>query len=539
MQNASSYPETGILPDEHLVDASLRGDREAFGTLVARYQRLLCSLAYSATGSLSESEDLAQETFVEAWRQLPTLREPAKLRPWLCSILRHKIGRLRRAQHREPVRLAEGLDQAEDLPSSDLPTESHAIANEEQALMWRALERVPELYREPLVLYYRENRSIEHVAVALDLTEDTVKQRLSRGRKLLQDHVLGLVEGALSRSTPGRLFTVGVLAVLPDLTAPVTVTGVGAATAKGGMLAKTTGIAPLVAGLSGAISAALTLRANLDQARTPTERRAVVKITAVFFFGALAWLFLVGLLRWAAVRWPESSLPLAALSQAIILGFIAGFPLLLQRTMQRMRQLRSAERSRHPELFQDPRDQVGSVAGEFRSRWTLLGIPLVHLRFAAPDAGQPPVMAWIAGGDRAYGLLMAWGGIAVAPISLGAVSFGLITLGTVSFGLYAVGTASVGLIAIGCMAVGVHARGWLSALGWDTAQSGGFSLAQWAAEGPVAFAAHANDPRAREIFTSLGSESSHSAFLLVISLLTIIPITLYARAVRRRMGRQA
>lgn len=59
--------------------------------------------------------------------------------------------------------------------------------------MWSALERAPELYREPLVLCYREHRSVEHVAAALDLTEDAVKQRLARGRKILQERVLWFV----------------------------------------------------------------------------------------------------------------------------------------------------------------------------------------------------------------------------------------------------------------------------------------------------------------------------------------------------------
>ena len=72
--------------DADLVAESRTGDREAFGRIVERYQTLIASLAYCATGDLSRSEDLAQETFVSAWKQLPELREPAKLRPWLCSI---------------------------------------------------------------------------------------------------------------------------------------------------------------------------------------------------------------------------------------------------------------------------------------------------------------------------------------------------------------------------------------------------------------------------------------------------------------------
>ena len=212
---------TEPIMDADLVAGSLSGDREAFGRIVERYQRLLCSLAFSATGNLTESEDLAQEVFIEAWHHLSSLREPEKLRGWLCGILRHKIHRLRRSAGREPDQLAEGAQVAEDLPSSEEPVLELTMGREEQAILWRALEQVPTVYREPLILYYREHRSVEHVAASLDLSEDAVKQRLARGRKLLQESVLAFVEGALSRSTPGRVFTVGVLAALPALAPPV------------------------------------------------------------------------------------------------------------------------------------------------------------------------------------------------------------------------------------------------------------------------------------------------------------------------------
>src|SRR6187402_2992031 len=209
-----------ITTDAELVAATLAGNRQAYGRIVERYQRLLCSLAFSATGGIAQSEDLAQETFIDAWRQLAELREPEKLRPWLCGILRFKVSRLRRADGREPVRHADPLDEAAEIASADEAVPDQAVHQEEQALMWSALERVPEIYREPLVLYYREHRSVEHVAVALDLTEDAVKQRLARGRKILQEQVLAFVEGALARSTPGKLFTVSVLAMLPAILTP-------------------------------------------------------------------------------------------------------------------------------------------------------------------------------------------------------------------------------------------------------------------------------------------------------------------------------
>ena len=79
--------------DADLVAESLNGNQDAFRQIVERYQTLLCSLAYCATGSVGQSEDLAQETFVAAWKQLPELREPSKLRSWLCAILRFRVGK--------------------------------------------------------------------------------------------------------------------------------------------------------------------------------------------------------------------------------------------------------------------------------------------------------------------------------------------------------------------------------------------------------------------------------------------------------------
>ena len=88
--------------DAGLVAESLAGNHDAFRQIVERYQTLICSLAYCATGSVSQSEDLAQETFVIAWKDLAALREPAKLRSWLCAIVRFRISHQFRRQGWEP-----------------------------------------------------------------------------------------------------------------------------------------------------------------------------------------------------------------------------------------------------------------------------------------------------------------------------------------------------------------------------------------------------------------------------------------------------
>lgn len=201
--------------DADLVTQSLGGNRDAFGQIVARYQLLICSLAYSATGSLGQSEDLAQETFITAWRHLGHLHEPHKLRAWLCGIARNRINNSLRREGRQPLRGAEPLHNAEEAPNPEPLPRDQAISREEEAILWRSLEQIPETYREPLVLFYREHQSVENVATALDLSEDAVKQRLSRGRRLLHEEVVAFVEGALERTNPGKAFTLGVLAALP------------------------------------------------------------------------------------------------------------------------------------------------------------------------------------------------------------------------------------------------------------------------------------------------------------------------------------
>ena len=234
----SEYPCTAESTDAALVAGSLAGDREAFRQIVERHQTLVCSIAYCATGSLTLSEDLAQETFLAAWRQLPELRDPSKLRPWLCGIARFVVGKELRRQGREPVHDAEPLESVNELTTMELLPSERVINTEEQAILWHCVARVPEIYREPLVLFYRENQSIERVAEALELTEDAVAQRLARGRKLLQEQALAYMEGALRSTKPSHAFTIGVLAALPLAATPAKAATAGAAV-KGSSAAKT------------------------------------------------------------------------------------------------------------------------------------------------------------------------------------------------------------------------------------------------------------------------------------------------------------
>jgi RNA polymerase sigma factor (sigma-70 family) len=286
------------LTDAALVAASLAGNREAFGLIVARYQALVCSLAFSATGSLTQSEDLAQETFVSAWKTLPDLREPAKLRSWLCRIARNRICDVFRNEKREPTRAAATLDQVDKVPAVEPLPPDYAISREEEAILWSAIGRIPETCREPLILFYREHQSIESVAQSLELTEDAVKQRLSRGRKMLQEQVLAFVEGALEKTSPGKSFTIAVLAALPLATTSAKAAALGSAMATAGAGAKMAaagsvgGFFPVALGVLGLYHS---VKSELNETQSPQERQLLVLvlwIRAAFVIVYLALLYL-------------------------------------------------------------------------------------------------------------------------------------------------------------------------------------------------------------------------------------------------------
>lgn len=190
-------------------DAAVGG---TFAELVTRYHALVCAVAYGATGDRALSEDVAQDTFVVAWRGRHTLRDPARMRQWLCAIARHLALNTRRDRRHEPLEDAAAV-------AGDVDLHARLEQHERDALVWEAIAAIPETYRVALVLYYREDKSIAEVATLLGISQANALQRLSRGRRHLERGVEDLVERSLSSSKPDRARHQAVLAaVAADLT---------------------------------------------------------------------------------------------------------------------------------------------------------------------------------------------------------------------------------------------------------------------------------------------------------------------------------
>jgi hypothetical protein len=346
---------------------------------------------------------------------------------------------------------------------------------------------MPQTYREPLVLFYREGQSVERVAQALELSEDAVKQRLSRGRKLLQEEVTQFVEGALRRSSPGRTFTIGVLSALPLAVGVSSASaGVLAATAaKGSATAKAAGFGAVLGSIlgpfMGLLGPFLGYRLSMHTAESAAERGFIRK-----FYGWLA----VGIIGFVVatngvIHWhKQTAHPDARLFIISILGlsiaYVLGIIVLMRWFHVRERTLAAQGSNRAPVR----------PAFEYRSSRRLLDLPLVHIRLGGSlSERQRAVKAWIAVGDCAIGGLFAFGGMATAPIAIGGMAVGLVSFGGFALGGIAFGGFSLGAFAIGGQAIGWEAIG-ACAVAWKAAV-GGVAVAREFALGNPAYAAQA------------------------------------------------
>jgi RNA polymerase sigma factor (sigma-70 family) len=253
--------------DVELVEASRRGEHEAFGHLVERYQDVVCAVSYSSTGDRGLSEDVAQETFIAAWRQLDRLRDVVRLGPWLCGIARNLGRKAHKRRRREEI-----LDDKYLAPGGN-PFDA-AVRGDVERVVRDALARVPETYREVLVLYYCENQSTRDVAAALGMSEAAVMQRLSRGRRYLSDSLSEIVEGTLRSQRPRRDLVAAVLAAIVLIPIP---SRVDASPIKGSTMLKLTAAASAVV-VAGTTAYFIHSR-DSEPSRAPAATAAVAKAT--------------------------------------------------------------------------------------------------------------------------------------------------------------------------------------------------------------------------------------------------------------------
>ncbi len=183
-----------------LIQRAQAGDREAFGAIVQCFQDMAVGYAYAILGDFHLAEDAAQEAFLQAFRDLPTLHEPRAFAAWFRRIVFKHCDRLTRRKQKPII----SLDAVRDVACADVEPAQAVEQAELQAEVQAAIAGLPELTRAVTLLFYISDYSQQEIATFLEMPVTTVKKRLQSARRQLKERMLAMVQDNLHEQAPSR-----------------------------------------------------------------------------------------------------------------------------------------------------------------------------------------------------------------------------------------------------------------------------------------------------------------------------------------------
>ena len=181
-QAVTSLSDGNDTPDERFVEAARQGDRAAFGRLYDRYARMAHGILMARVPH-GEVDDLVHDTFLQALRQLQTLRDSARFGAWLAAIARNCAN----DYHRHSV---EQVEVPESLSVGQIEGRSSSSSHEEDAeavYLLATIRELPQTYRETLMLRLVEGMTGPEIAARTGLTPGSVRVNLHRGMQQLRE----------------------------------------------------------------------------------------------------------------------------------------------------------------------------------------------------------------------------------------------------------------------------------------------------------------------------------------------------------------
>jgi RNA polymerase sigma-70 factor (ECF subfamily) len=160
--------------DQQLAVASMKGDRGAYTELASRHLRRIFAVCLGILSNVSDAEDASQDTLLRGFTKIHTLRDSAQFEGWINQIARNICRDMLR---KRLVRQRAVIEQ----PASESAPE------DERTLMLEAINKLPEKYRLPLMLYYFNGHDSNSVARVLNLSRAGACTRLSRARRELRE----------------------------------------------------------------------------------------------------------------------------------------------------------------------------------------------------------------------------------------------------------------------------------------------------------------------------------------------------------------
>jgi RNA polymerase sigma-70 factor (ECF subfamily) len=179
-----------------------RGERAAFAVLVDAYAKPIFNLAFRMTGSRQDADDLAQETFLRAYRKLKRFDPEKKFFTWLYTIALNIIRNHLKSSPERTARIAE-MDHPPSDPVDPANPEGLFLDREKAQLLEICLQKLPSELKEAVVLRYYQDLSFDEIATITDASVSAVKMRTYRGLERLRALMSERVRPASRRAPPG------------------------------------------------------------------------------------------------------------------------------------------------------------------------------------------------------------------------------------------------------------------------------------------------------------------------------------------------
>jgi RNA polymerase sigma factor (sigma-70 family) len=175
------------------------GDSAAYAAIVQRFQDMAVGYSYALLGDIQLAEDAAQEAFINAYFDLPSLRDPAAFPGWFRQIIFKQVDRLKRGKRNSNV----SLDDAPEIASPQPHPAEMMETREAQHELFAAIETLPEAQRQVVTLFYIGEYSQKEISAFLDIPLSTVKMRLYHARQHLKEKVI-MIQDNLAHQRPSR-----------------------------------------------------------------------------------------------------------------------------------------------------------------------------------------------------------------------------------------------------------------------------------------------------------------------------------------------
>jgi RNA polymerase sigma-70 factor (ECF subfamily) len=189
----NSAPDTPT--DQELIAMALAGDQDSYRVLVDRYSSLVYTVALRIVGDEDDADDVAQETFVRAYRALGRFRGDSKFSSWVYRIaVNRALTHLKRRRRRPmTIELSEAPRAQSEMSSRRVEENPGQLVLDEEfrAQVREAVARLPAQYRAAITLFYLEEKSYKEVAGILGVPMGTLKTHLHRARSMLREILEG------------------------------------------------------------------------------------------------------------------------------------------------------------------------------------------------------------------------------------------------------------------------------------------------------------------------------------------------------------